>query len=138
MKLPRFTLTQNKVISVCGWSVVVVLQAIALRVPAPVARLPLAAQIPLVLLLLLSGIAVVGTALGIRTEKPDERAVYNQYRANSTLFTLIFFLFGIYLLFGDGRGWETLCFTRGQIIFLFGLLCLLQDGLFLLYERLGH
>lgn len=136
MKLPRFTLTQNKVISVCGWSVVVVLQAIALLFPA--ARLPLAAQIPLVLLILLSGIAVVGTALGIRTEKPDERAVYNQYRANSTLFTLIFFLFGIYLLFGDGRGWETLCFTRGQIIFLFGLLCLLQDGLFLLYERLGH
>lgn len=136
MRLPKLTLTQNKVISVCGWSAVVLMQTIALR--SPIAGMPPAAKALAAAVLFAAAVAVIVTAFGLRTEKPDERAASNQYRANSSLFMLIFFLFGFYILFGDRFGWETLTFTRGQIIQCFGLLCLLQDGLFLLYERFGN
>ena len=80
---------------------------------------------------------VIYTTIDKFIEKPDERAVLNNYRANSLLYSLFFVLFGLYIIFGEKLGINTFSVNREQIIFLFSLLNLAQDGLFLFYERFG-
>ena len=88
---------------------------------------------------MLAGVIVVilYTTLSARVEKPDKRAALNNYRANSALFNLLFMLFAFFVLFSGKPNTEVFSLTRSQIIFLFAVLNLLHDGLFLAYERFG-
>lgn len=134
-RLPNLTLTQSKAASVLSWAVVALFQALALFFP--VRGLPLALRVLISCVLALTVLVIVYTTLSRRVEKPDERAAYNNYRANSAIYELFFFLFALFVLFGDKWGLEELTMTRSQLILLFAVLNLAHDGFFLLYERFG-
>lgn len=135
MTLPKLTLTQAKATSAAAWAVVVILQAVA--VFFPVRGLPLPLKIAATAVLLTAAVLIVYTSLDTKVEKPDERAAQNNYRAGAALYEFFFFLFALYVLFGDHLGLATVTVTRGQLILFFAVLCLLHDGFFLLYERFG-
>ena len=65
----------------------------------------------------------------------DERSAENERRANATLFTLLFLGMGGLLLWT--KTGQTLTLGRSELLVIFGSVCLLQDILFLLYERFG-
>lgn len=135
MTLPKLTLTQAKATSASAWAIVAALQATA--VFFPVRGLPLPLKIIATAVLLTAAVLIVYTSLGSKTEKPDERASQNNYRAGAALYEFFFFLFALYVLFGERLGFATITVTRGQLILFFATLCLLHDGFFLLYERFG-
>ena len=132
---PKLTLTQAKLSSTIAWAIVVLFQTIALHFP--VRGLPFAVRVGITALLIVTTVVIVYTTISSRIERPDERAAYNNYRANSVLFELVFFLCALYVLFGGKWDWEVLTISRSQIILLFAAINCLHDGAFLLYERFG-
>ncbi|MDY3618024.1 hypothetical protein [Agathobaculum sp.] len=135
MAIPKLTLTQAKLTSVICWAVVVLFGVVAEFFP--VKGLPLPLKIAVTVLLLATAATIIFTTLDWHVEKPDERAVSNNYKSNSMLYDIIFLLFGLYVVFGEKLGMETVVLTRGRIVLLFAVLNLVHDGLFLLYERFG-
>ena len=139
-RFPRLTLSQAKITRVICWFLVCVAQFFVLFIHAqgqPMKEIPIFIRISVAVLLLIVVCIVIYTTIDKFIEKPDERAVLNNYRANSLLYSLFFVLFGLYIIFGEKLGINTFSINREQIIFLFSLLNLAQDGLFLFYERFG-
>ncbi len=134
-RIPSLTLTQAKLAHMTSWAIVVFFEALAVFFPVRGWPTPLRIAIALVL----AGCIVVifYTTLSRRVEKPDERAAYNTYRANSTIYELLFFVFALYVLFGERLGMDTVTFTRDQLLLVFASFCLVHDVVFLLYERFG-
>lgn len=135
MTLPKLTLTQAKATSASAWAIVAALQATA--VFFPLRGLPLPLKIVATVVLLAAAVLIVYTALDIKVEKPDERAAQNSYRAGAALYEFFFFLFALYVLFGERLGFATITVTHSELILFFAVINLLHDGFFLLYERFG-
>ncbi len=133
MTIPKISLTHSKLASVCAWTFILLMQALARF--RPVKALPAPLRTLIIAALLLAAAIVIISALGLRTEKPDERAILNSCRANSALFECLFLLFAVYQLFGERFGWSAILVTRSEALLAFALLNLLRDGFFLLYER---
>ena len=97
--------------------------------------LPVPLRVGVAALLLAAAAAVILTTFGVGVEKGDERSAENERRANATLFTLLFLGMGGLLLWT--KTGQTLTLGRSELLVIFGSVCLLQDILFLLYERFG-
>lgn len=139
-RFPRMTLNQAKTVRVICWFLVCIAQLFVLVMHTqgqPIKGIPVFIRIAVAVLLFIVIAVVIYTNIDKFIEKPDERAVLNNYRANSLLYSTFFVLFGLYIIFGEKLGLHTFSINRDQIIFLFSLLNFAQDSLFLFYERFG-
>ena len=127
------SLTRSRQISALCWVLVLFFGSLARWFP--VRGLPVPLRVGVAALLLAAAAAVILTTFGVGVEKGDERSAENERRANATLFTLLFLGMGGLLLWT--KTGQTLTLGRSELLVIFGSVCLLQDILFLLYERFG-
>lgn len=131
--MKSISLTKSKTISMICWLIMVFVQVLAMLFPTT--KLPFAIKAMIVAVLVVCAILLFYFMFSRKIEKPDERSIYNSYRANSTIFQAIFIFMGFFIFVTDNMDIEYINVSRQLVTLVFSFICFLENAIFVCYER---
>lgn len=131
--MQSISLTKSKTISMICWGIIAFMQLVALSYPT--LKLPFALRAIIVAILVVCLVLIFYFMFSRKVEKPDERSIYNSYRANSAILQAIYIFIGFFILITGNMDIEYINVSRQLIVLVFSFICFLENAIFVCYER---